>query len=279
MSVKTILLCLTQAARAPELIRAGALLARKHSAHLTGIHTMESLVVYPGVSMHLDAAAFEEFDRRQLAAAAELEDLFQSEVRKEVFPSEWRLLKTQTASAADRFIESARAADLVLMAQEDHSHDRYDQTRLQTRMIREAGRPVLMIPQGYEPDELGHSVLLGWSATREATRAAHDAVQLIDADGEVTILTVNPQTTDELADYPATELALMFDRHGLSSNVVHRQSDDYSIAEILIREAEECGADMIVTGAFGHSWAHDFVLGAVTRDLLRAAPLPVLFSK
>ena len=36
---------------------------------------------------------------------------------------------------------------------------------------------------------------------------------------------------------------------------------------------------MIVTGAFGHSRAYDFVIGATTYALLRDAKLPVLFSK
>ena len=46
-----------------------------------------------------------------------------------------------------------------------------------------------------------------------------------------------------------------------------------------MHEAFESGADMIVTGAFGHSRVYDFVIGAVTRDLLHNAELPVLYSK
>jgi nucleotide-binding universal stress UspA family protein len=36
---------------------------------------------------------------------------------------------------------------------------------------------------------------------------------------------------------------------------------------------------MLATGAFGHSRAYDFVIGAATRALLNDAKLPVLFSK
>ena len=36
---------------------------------------------------------------------------------------------------------------------------------------------------------------------------------------------------------------------------------------------------MIVTGAFGHSQAYDFVIGATSYELLRDHKVPVLFSK
>ncbi len=36
---------------------------------------------------------------------------------------------------------------------------------------------------------------------------------------------------------------------------------------------------MIAIGAFGHSRAYDFVIGAATRDLLRHSELPVMFSR
>ena len=41
----------------------------------------------------------------------------------------------------------------------------------------------------------------------------------------------------------------------------------------------ERGADLIVTGAFGHSRLYDFVIGAVTLDLMKDAECPVLFSR
>ncbi|MBT8412810.1 MAG: universal stress protein, partial [Boseongicola sp.] len=50
------------------------------------------------------------------------------------------------------------------------------------------------------------------------------------------------------------------------------------VAEVLMKQAFEQGADMIVTGAFGHSRVYDFVIGAVTHNLLKDAKLPVLFS-
>ena len=65
---------------------------------------------------------------------------------------------------------------------------------------------------------------------------------------------------------------------GLQVEVVHRTPGGNSIAECLLQEAFERGADMIVTGAFGHSRLFDFAIGAVTLELMRKADRPVLFS-
>jgi nucleotide-binding universal stress UspA family protein len=71
----------------------------------------------------------------------------------------------------------------------------------------------------------------------------------------------------------------MFARHGLKTTLEHRDPMGDSIAEVLENVAFEKGADLIVTGAFGHSRAYDCVLGATTYALLREQKLPVLFSK
>jgi len=68
-------------------------------------------------------------------------------------------------------------------------------------------------------------------------------------------------------------------RHGPSVELVHRDKDGEKIADVLGQEAFEVGADMMATGAFGHSRAYDFVIGAATRSLLSDAKLPVMFSK
>ena len=74
-------------------------------------------------------------------------------------------------------------------------------------------------------------------------------------------------------------MAAALDRHGFKAEVVQRSKSSAKVTEILEREALERGADLIVTGAFGHSRIYDFVIGAVTLDLMRTAKVPVLFSR
>lgn len=48
--------------------------------------------------------------------------------------------------------------------------------------------------------------------------------------------------------------------------------------DTLVETARECGADLLVTGAYGYSRLREWCFGGVTRDLLRGTPLCCLMS-
>lgn len=279
MSLKTLLVCLTTPDHAEELMKLAVPLARKHDAHLIGLHTIESLVVYPGIAVHVPEPAFAAFNESQKEAADAIQAVFDKHAGPEDFQSEFRCIRAEASSATDRMVESARAADLVIMAHEDKEADRYDQRKAQAQVIRESGRPVIVVPLGYDGPEIGTSILLGWSDTREATRAAHDLLNLADEGAAVTVLRVGDASQDTLEDSNGIDLAEMLSRHGLKAKLEHRTPLGAAVAEVLNQVAFEEGADLIATGAFGHSKAYDFVMGATTYALLKDAKLPVLFSK
>jgi nucleotide-binding universal stress UspA family protein len=279
MAPKTILVCLTTPDHAETLLKVAVPLARKHGAHLIGLHTVDALVVYPGIAMHIPDTAFASFNESQKEEAKAIKAVFEKYTNPEEFVSEFRLVRAEAQSASERMVESARAADLVIMAHEDKNSDRYDQRHAQTQVIRESGRPVIVVPLGYDGPEIGANILLGWSDTREAARAAHDMLGLADDGASLTVLRVGKSPQDAFKDSDAIDMAEMYARHGLKATLDHRDPMGDGIADVLQNVAFEKGADLIVTGAFGHSRAYDFVLGATTYALLRDQKLPVLFSK
>ena len=279
MGPKTILVCLTTAEHADTLMKHAVPLARKHDAHLVGLHTIEAVLVYPGIAMHIPGPAFGAFNESQKEEARKIRAVFESHTEKETFQSEFRLVRAEATSATERMVESAHAADLVLMAQEDRDEDRYDQRHAQVQVIRNSGRPVIIIPLEYDGPEIGANIVVGWSDTREAARAAHDVLPLADAGAQVTVLRVGPAPKDPLEDSDGIDLVETMSRHGLSPTLEFRDPSGDSIAAVLNKVAFEKGADLIVTGAFGHSKTYDFVIGATTYALLKDARLPVLFSK
>lgn len=279
MTLKTLLVCLTTPDHSETLMKLAVPLARKHQAHLIALHTVEALVVYPGIAMHVPEPAFAVFNESQKEDTAEIKAVFEKHTAHEDFPSEFRLVKAEAVSANERMVESARAADLVIMAHEDEDADRYDQRRAQAQVIRESGRPVIVVPLGYDGPEIGANILIGWSDTREAARAAHDLLTVADDGAEITVLRIEKQPTDAVTDGRGIDLVEMYARHGLKPTLEHRPAFGNEIAGSLNKVAFEKGSDLIVTGAFGHSKTYDFVLGATTYALLKEAKLPVLFSK
>ncbi len=53
---------------------------------------------------------------------------------------------------------------------------------------------------------------------------------------------------------------------------------DVSVAEALLSHAADFGADLVVSGGYGHSRAWELALGGVTRTLLKSMTVPVLLS-
>ena len=49
-------------------------------------------------------------------------------------------------------------------------------------------------------------------------------------------------------------------------------------ADQIIALAEDEGADLLVTGAYGHSRLNEWVFGGMTRDLLTSSPICCLMS-
>lgn len=279
MRLKTLLVCLTTLEHADTLMKLAVPLARKHNAHLVGLHTIEALLVYPGIAMHVPDAAFASFNESQKEECAKIKAVFTAHTRNEDFASEFRLVRTEATSANERMIESARAADLVIMAHEDRDIDRFDQRNAQLQVIRDSGRPVIVVPLGYDGPDIGANIVLGWSDTRESSRAAHDMLIVADDKATVTVLRVSGDARDELSDSDGIDIAETLARHRLKPTLEKRDPAGTSVADVLNKVAFEKGADLIVTGALGHSRAYDFVLGATTYALLREAKLPVLFSK
>lgn len=279
MSLKTLLVCLTTPEQSDTLLKFAVPLARKHGAHLIGLHTIESLMVYPGVAMHVPDPMFVVFNESQDKQSDAIKATFDHHTRNEDFTSEFRLLRSEGVSASDRMIESAYTADLVVMPQADKATERFDQRGAQVDVIRNSGCPVIVVPTGYDGPEIGKNIVLGWSETREAARAAHDMLRVADPEAAITILRVGKTPQDALADSSGISIAEMLSRHDLKTTLAHRRAVDSDIAGVLDQVAFEQGADLIVTGALGHSRMYDFVIGATTHALLDHARIPVMFSK
>ena len=279
MAIKTLLVCLTTSEHAETLMKLAAPLAQKHNAHLIGLHTTEALIVYPGIAMHIPEKTFAAYKASQQEEAEKIKAIFSKYTQNADFQGEFRLVHAEAHSATERMVESARSSDLVIMSHGDSEADHYDQRQAQTHVIRQSGRPVIVVPLDYEGPTVGTTCVLGWSDTREAARAAHDLVSLTHEGADITVLRVGNATTDELRDSDGIELSEMLARHGLKPTLERREAGQESVADVLNKVAFEKGADLIVTGAFGHSRTYDFVIGAATFALLRDAKIPVMFSK
>jgi nucleotide-binding universal stress UspA family protein len=173
----------------------------------------------------------------------------------------------------------ARAADLVIYGQNSPDFglpagfDPED-------VILACGRPVLVVPFVGDFLEVGRSALVAWDGSREAARAAHDALPLLAEAEQVTLLMVSGSEADFERDRPGLDrIVRNYERHGIRSRPEHAVRGDLPISDLLLSRAGDLAADMIVAGAYHHSQLRETIFGGVTRDLLAHMTVPVLMSR
>ncbi len=163
-----------------------------------------------------------------------------------------------------------RLADLIVASRPDDARSGAPVALMQTALF-ETGRPVMLAPPD-APDQVGKSIALGWSDTREAARALSSALPFLERAKAVHVLSVHDAGC--AADPVAVERYLA--RHGVTAKSRTLDPDYRSIGEQMLDEAMAMAADLLVIGAYGHSRLRELVLGGVTRTMIEKAGIPVL---
>jgi nucleotide-binding universal stress UspA family protein len=208
-------------------------------------------------------------------AAGPIEAEFRDCLRRNGLQGEWRLSEGTPATIVALH---ARYADLTVVGQ-PNSYAPQDSDAITVTTVMTSGRPVLAIPFAGEFPTLGERVLVAWNASREAARAVNDALPLMAAAKQVTVLAINAQRgIGGQGDVPAADIALHLARHGVKAEAAHTVARDIADGEALLSYAADIGADLIVSAAYGHSRARELVFGGVTRTLIAEMTAPVLLS-
>jgi nucleotide-binding universal stress UspA family protein len=126
---------------------------------------------------------------------------------------------------------------------------------------------------------VGRRALIAWDGTREAVRAVHGALPLLDRaearDGHLCRRSEGKYRaipTFSRVDFQSSETA---------PDSLPTRSDlagALSTSEVLLSRAAEMSADLIVSGAYHHSQLREALIGGVSRDLMNQMTVPVLFS-
>jgi nucleotide-binding universal stress UspA family protein len=137
--------------------------------------------------------------------------------------------------------------------------------------------PVLVCPVS-ETAKPGKKIVIAWNESAEAMAAIRAGLTYIQAADSVDIAIVDPGQHDENRADPGSELSRMLDRHGANVSVSVLARTVPRIAEVIERHVTDCGADMIIMGAYGHSRFRESILGGATRDMLEHVTVPVLMA-
>jgi nucleotide-binding universal stress UspA family protein len=289
MGLKDILVALDTAPAARRRIELAAALAERFTAHLIGLHaTMATMAMQPphgrGYFDYFDRSLLEplyrEFSERMQAEADEARSLFEEIARRHGVSAEWR---SAGGLASASVAMHGRYVDLIVVGQPDPDDPQSPLFRpLPEEVALAVGRPVLVVPYAGSWADIGRRVLVGWDASREATRAVNDAMPLLVGAQSVTVLAIDPTPAADGGSahgaVPGADIGLHLARHGVRATIERTSSGGIGTGNVLLSRASDLEADLLVMGAYGHSRAREMLLGGATRTVLESMTLPVLMA-
>src|SRR5260221_5617943 len=257
-------------------------LAKRHRARLVGYYVTPTVGTYdlppaaplgavPGLGP-LPAP-----DTEHAGDVAEImEKRFSDDVRHNGLEGTWIL---SSDDAAKDLSAQLRECDLAILGQIDPDRPLRDQGGFQPEdIILHSGRPGLVVPYIGGAETIGTRVLIGWDGTREASRALHDALPLIEPAAGVTVLAISDDSSASAAVPSADMVAAHLRRHGIAAKAQHVPRLDQETADIILSRAADMAADLIVAGAYGHSRLRESLLGGTSRGLFERMTAPGLMS-
>jgi len=167
----------------------------------------------------------------------------------------------------------ARCTDLTIVGQADLAAHGVDDTALIEAAFMDSGRPALVVPRQGPAVLPPRRAIVAWDGSREAARAANDAIPLLQLAEFVLVVDAR-----DAGDHLGAELVAHLVRHEVKAELRQVASSGSGIAEILLAQAHADAADLLVMGGYGHSRLREMMLGGTTRSILEHMSLPVLFS-
>ena len=176
----------------------------------------------------------------------------------------------------ETLISEARCADLVVIESGRSAGDMYRSADVGAAILG-AGRPFLVVPAAVKSLTADH-VMIGWKDTREARRAVQDALPFLHEAKRVTVLELCEKEQMETARNRVDDVVRYLAQHRIKAERRVEIQARGSRADQIIGWADDEEADLLVTGAYGHSRLNEWMFGGMTRDLLTTSPICCLMS-
>ncbi len=271
--IKTILVSLNENQYFENNMAMATQIAREYDSHIIGLYVIPSVIVYAAPYGYGGPINFTEMNRYYRSQASGVEDKFNDYVGKENLNAEWRCVKSLGNFVSDAIIEHGREADLIILG--DDNSVKSD-LQFEGRIVQDTGRPVLIVPNTVDQDYRFKKAIIGWDGSREAARAAFDAIPLLKMSAKAEVTCFNAHKEREISgDVPGSELANSLARYDINAEAVCEKTRK-SVGQALMDRAET--GDLLVIGAYGHSRLREDIFGGVTNKALTNMPCPVLMS-
>ncbi len=275
MTLKSILVHLERDQRNEARTHIAIDLAVRHQAHLIGLfaHSEPQYYGFGPADARLMQEIIDRTAAEALDAAKASRAQFEGAATAAAVSFEWR---SEAGNTPGKLVRYAYCTDLLVLGQFDPKEvNPYVDPMLAGDVVMAASCPVLVVPHSGAFEGVGRNVIVAWNGSRESSRAVRDAMPFLSTAERVIVYCVGPADADQSAGAAiATHLA----RHGISAQTERTAAEGVDVGTALLAAATDRAMDLLVMGAYGHTRIREYLLGGVTRSVLRDMTLPALLS-
>jgi len=179
--------------------------------------------------------------------------------------------REDASNALERLAQHAGSGDLVVMGRLRQKQGLAPATL--EHLARHSGRPILVAATA-APQTLTDTIMVCWSESGSAARAVTAAAPILAKAGHVVFVTVARREAPVKG--ALQELAARHSGNGVSTEARVVPASGRALPDVLAKTAAECGANLVVIGAYGRPRFVELVVGSRTEALLDAIDRPML---
>lgn len=288
MPFRTILVAVSGGSASRGAVETACRLARRFNSHLEGLHIAVDAQVptWPAAERSASKALAEAMKRAADEAAATARQAFDTAIARHALAHSEAVLvdnassppreasaswRSETKFDTTALARRARLFDLVVLGRSGRAVREPFGTTIEHTLL-EAGRPVL-VAASTALEKLGDTIALAWNDTPESARALAAAMPLLTQASRTHILCFGDMRMDELIQ--------QLQWYGVRATG-HRfrplSEQRVETGELLVSATRDCGADLLVMGAYGRAPWREFLFGGATREVLNKNSFPILLA-
>lgn len=249
-------------------------LAERFGAQLVGLHVrrpFEPPVGFGAPNRLPMDELLRTYDAAVKADEAVASAAFTKSIEGRPVSTQWRAVDGHIET---EIVAQARYADLAIVGQGEANVPGIPSS-LPEAVALASGRPILVVPRRGAAKPPGKVVMLCWNASREAARAASDALPLLQGADKVVVLVIAASEPAPGRKQANADMAAWLKWHGVKFTIEHHSAPDADAGSVILSRAADCGVDLIVMGVYGHSRVRELVLGGASLTVLGAMTVPV----
>lgn len=280
--MKTLLVPFFDDDAAESALSHAVMIAKRFNSHIEGIFIApRPQVIDGGIGMPVMVSHAIEIGRESTQLAERAKSRFESVLSSHDIKMSPMTADLNTISASWRDFDNARhpllgdagrVFDMIVIGRE-FGQPWTDWSTICESALFESGRPILVTPQ--ETGNLGEHAAIAWNGSTETARTIALSMPLLINTKKVTVMTLDGWS---VPGHDGEQLVNSLVRNGINATLTDIDLDGRTPGQAIVHKAIDCGADVLVKGAYTQSRLRQLVFGGATRHILLEANLPVIMA-